>query len=131
MSTCADNKQLVADFFKRFMEQGLDNAFELLGDDAIWIFPARSRLGRTLTRAQVIAEFQTMGAAFTGKGGYTLHQMTAEEDRVAVEAESNFEMTSGKIYNNLYHFLFTVRDGKIREIKEYADTLYVSEILSI
>jgi hypothetical protein len=45
--------------------------------------------------------------------------ITAEGDRVAVEAESYGETASGKIYNNLYHFLFEVRGGKIQAVREY------------
>ncbi len=47
---------------------------------------------------------------------------TAEGERVAVETESYSEMNNGKVYNNLYHFVFVVRDGKIHEVKEFLDT---------
>jgi hypothetical protein len=46
--------------------------------------------------------------------------MTAEDDRVAVEAESYGEMKNGKVYANAYHFLFRIRDGKIAEVREYS-----------
>ena len=44
---------------------------------------------------------------------FTIHSMTAEDDRVAIEAESYGEHASGKTYNNHYHFLMRLRDGKI------------------
>ena len=46
--------------------------------------------------------------------------MIGEDDKVAVEAESHGEMKSGKIYNNVYHFLFTLRDGKVSNVREYS-----------
>ena len=55
--------------------------------------------------------------------------LTAEGDRVAVEAESYGEMATGKIYNNLYHFLLEVRDGKIHAVREYLDTMHAKEVL--
>ena len=52
--------------------------------------------------------------------------MTAEGDRVAVEAETYGEHVSGKTYNNFFHFLLVIRDGKIQEWKEYMDTKHAS-----
>ncbi len=60
---------------------------------------------------------------------FTIHAMTAEGERVAVEAESRGRHVSGKIYNNLYHFLIKFRDGKIIALKEYMDTELVTDIL--
>jgi ketosteroid isomerase-like protein len=31
-------------------------------------------------------------------------------------------MTNGRVYNNLYHFVFELSDGRIRRVKEYLDT---------
>jgi uncharacterized protein len=55
--------------------------------------------------------------------------VTAEGDRVAVEAESHAKMKSGKLYQNKYHFLLTIRDGKIQGVKEYLDTAHADEVL--
>jgi ketosteroid isomerase-like protein len=55
--------------------------------------------------------------------------LTAEGDRVAAEVESYGETTTGKIYNNLYHFLFEVRDGKIQSVRGYLDTMHAKEVL--
>lgn len=52
----------------------------------------------------------------------TPHAFTAEGDRVAVETESYAEVKNGRVYNNHYHFLVIVRDGKIAQVKEYLDT---------
>ena len=55
--------------------------------------------------------------------------MTAEGGRVALEAESHGVHKSGRKYNNHYHFLFKIRDRKIAEIREYADTQHAREVL--
>ena len=44
--------------------------------------------------------------AFPAKLSFNINHITAEENRVAVEAESNGIHVSGKHYNNQYHFLF-------------------------
>jgi ketosteroid isomerase-like protein len=58
-----------------------------------------------------------------------IHRITAEDDRVAVEAESFATHVSGKPYNNKYHFLMRYRDGKLLEFKEYMDTELVTDVL--
>jgi len=53
--------------------------------------------------------------------------VTAEADRVALEAESDADLINGKHYHNYYHFLFVIRDGQVREAKEYLDTKHVTD----
>lgn len=60
---------------------------------------------------------------------YTIHHMTAEDDRVAVEATGEGLHVSGITYKNHYHFLFIWRDGKLLQLKEYMDTELVTEVL--
>jgi ketosteroid isomerase-like protein len=55
--------------------------------------------------------------------------MTAEGERVAVEARSQGQHVSGALYSNDYHFLFVFRDGKLAVLKEYMDTERVTDIL--
>ncbi len=60
---------------------------------------------------------------------YTILNMTAEDDRVAVEAVGEGPHASGVPYRNEYHFLFTWRDGELVELKEYMDTEAVTEVI--
>lgn len=60
---------------------------------------------------------------------FTIHAMTAEGDRVAIEAESHGRHVSGKTYNNKYHFLLRARGGKIVEWREYMDTMHANDVL--
>jgi len=55
--------------------------------------------------------------------------MTAEDDRVAIEAESHGRHKSGRTYHNVYHFLMRARDGKIVEWREYLDTMHAADVL--
>jgi len=56
--------------------------------------------------------------------------LTAEGDRVAVEAEGFSTLANGVPYNNQYHFLFFVRAGKVYKLKEYMDTKLVDAVLA-
>ena len=60
----------------------------------------------------------------------TILSTTAEDDRVAIEAESHGRLVDGRSYENQYHFLLRFdADGKVVEFKEYLDTLYAFETL--
>lgn len=54
--------------------------------------------------------------------------LTAEEDRVAAEAVGFSELKNGVTYNNQYHFLFHLRDGKVCKLKEYLDTKLADDV---
>jgi ketosteroid isomerase-like protein len=55
--------------------------------------------------------------------------LTPEGDRVAVEAESHGITTSGKTYNNVYHFLFEMRGEQIQKLRVYPDTIHAQKVL--
>jgi len=55
----------------------------------------------------------------------TVKGMVAEGDKVAVELESRGELDNGRLYNNEYHLLMTIRDGKVHAVKEYYDSHHV------
>ena len=56
--------------------------------------------------------------------------MVAEGDAVAMETESYGEHVSEKAYNNFYHMLVKIRDGRITLLKKYLDTEMVTDVLA-
>ena len=52
----------------------------------------------------------------------TIHTMTAEDDRVAVETTFAGTLPDGRVYRNVYHYLMWFRDGQVLRVKEYLDT---------
>lgn len=126
------NKNLVLNFFENFSAGNVDAALALMADTATWWVagkPDKFALAGTKTKAQFAKLVQGIGAAMPKGLRVTPQGLTAEGDRVAAEAESYGEMATGKIYNNLYHFLFEVRDGKIQAVREYLDTMHAQEVL--
>ena len=71
----------------------------------------------------------TVAERFPGGLKVTVKGLTVEGERVAVEAQSLGTRTDGKIYHNSYHYLMIVRDGLIRERREYLDTIHANEML--
>ena len=63
-----------------------------------------------------------------GKPSANTHFMIAEGDIVVMEFDAEFTLHDGDHYHNQYCIVIRVRDGKIAEVREHADTLY-SEIV--
>jgi ketosteroid isomerase-like protein len=78
-------------------------------------------------RSDVAAMYAAFPTMFPHGFKVTIKAMTAEGDRVAVEAESFGETAAGKLYEQTYHYLFIVRSGKIVVQHEYLDTLHFKE----
>jgi ketosteroid isomerase-like protein len=89
-----------------------------MSDDAAWWVQGRSEMA--------IDDFSKVFGGFAsllGDGGrMVIHGVTAEGDKVAVEAESFFPLKDGRLYNNTYHFLVEFRGDKVRRVKEYCNT---------
>jgi ketosteroid isomerase-like protein len=51
-----------------------------------------------------------------------IQRITAEDDRVSLTGVGDMVTKTGKPYCNTYHFLATVRNGKLARTREYFDT---------
>jgi len=74
------------------------------------------------SRAEIVAFMSSPSIFINGGAKPTFGAITAEDDRVALEAETRGEMADGRVYTNVYHYLMWFRDGKIIRVKEYLDT---------
>lgn len=131
MSDIESNKRLVRQYLSLLGAGKVDAIQALQADDFQWTIPQDPRYSQ-LSGTFDKQRWETLYRGFltNAPGGleYRVVGMTAEEDRVACEAES-FAQTSRGPFNNRYHFLFTVRDGKISSGKEYADSLYMYKFI--
>jgi ketosteroid isomerase-like protein len=60
---------------------------------------------------------------------FTIKSLTADEDRVIAEAESEANLISGEEYRNTYVFVLRIRDGRIASVAEHYNALIVNEKL--
>ena len=126
------NKNLVLGFFEDFSASKAEAALARMADNATWWVAGRPEqfpLAGTKTKAQFTELLKGIGSAMPKGLKITPKGITAEGDRVALEAESYGEHANGKVYNNLYHFLIEVREGKIQAVREYLDTIHAKDVL--
>lgn len=120
----AANKKLVAEFMEVFSTGNVEAILGYLSPDATWwVAGTIDGISGSKTKQEFRAMLSGLSAN-TKTGAIALKPLawTAEGDRVAVETESYSEMNNGRVYNNLYHFVFEVEGGRIRSVKEFLDT---------
>ncbi|GLT00013.1 hypothetical protein GCM10007897_13960 [Sphingobium jiangsuense] len=121
-----NNSQIVQHFFTVMNEAGPAEAASRFGTaDLIWWTPGGGEIQNHLDGLTRLIEthFDERGITLTIEG------ITAEGERVAVEARSEGRLRTGARYANRYHWLFILRDGKIAVAREYNDTAHVKEVL--
>ncbi|CAG4884794.1 conserved protein of unknown function [Georgfuchsia toluolica] len=123
------NKQVVTKFWAAFSVSDFDTALTLLGEDLKWWVAGDFAISGTYSKKQFGDLVKGLLDDVPKGIRVTPQIMTAEEDRVAMVAESYGKRKNGKIYNNKYHILHFIRDGKIIEAREYMDTKHCNEIL--
>ena len=129
MSSVADqNKKITKEFFEA-LSNGSDEYLDFYTNESIIWTAGNNAIGGTRTKEEVVSFAQNILAAFPTGIKFNITGITAEGDRVAVEIDGEAVHASGETYNNQYHFLLIIKDGKILELKEYMDTQLAAKIL--
>jgi len=126
-----DNRLIATEFFRRYDSGNIPGVLELMADDiTYWLAgkPGSNATAGPRTKAEMAAIFQRMGERLEGPLRMKVKGTVAEGDKVAVEAESLGQLRNGRVYNQEYHVLFTIRGGKIAAAREYMDTAHVDAI---
>lgn len=113
---CQQNKQIATDFLTAIAAGDLDTIEQLLHPELTWWVLG---FGES-DRSQFITSLHAT-IAMSSERSMCISGITAESDRVAVEASGKFQMPA-TIYNNSYHYLFIIEDQQIKVGKEYLDT---------
>lgn len=125
-----ENKQIACEFFAALNRADSTAIAKLYADDAVLWTAGSTPFSGTFTKTQAIQGMGAVLSLFPDGLLFTIKAMTAEDERVAIEAESRGRHVSGKVYNNQYHFLMIIRDGKVAAFKEYMDTMHANEVLA-
>ena len=127
-STAKENKEIVIKFFEA-LSSGSETYLDFYNDDSIIWTAGDNDIGGTRTKKEIVDFAEGILAAFPTGILFNITGITAENERVAVEVSGEAVHASGKPYNNKYHFLLTIKNGKILELKEYMDTQLAAKIL--
>jgi ketosteroid isomerase-like protein len=123
------NKAVAREFLAALGQADKARVSAVLGADCRAIATGTCTLSGERDRDAVLSTVDMLQEATQNGIAFSTISMTAEEDRVSAEVEGRSILTSGKPYNNQYHFLFYVQDGKIMRLKEYFCTKLVEDVL--
>lgn len=132
--SASSNKQLVLDYLSAISEGRSQDAKAAFAEDAVWKHPpSLGNKGRLEGRERIFETYFAVDDDLfeTGRRAYDFEILNAiaEGDRVAVEIRHRGTGAKGQAYETDYHVAFEVRDGLIREVHEYLDSLYVKREL--
>jgi uncharacterized protein len=122
------NKDLVREFFARFSTGDIPGALDMMADDSTWWIVGKPELLQAAgnhTKEQIARVFYRMVGQMKDGLKINVTRLVAEGEQVVAEMEGHGELQNGRVYNNQYLTLLTIRDGKIREVREYLDTQHV------
>lgn len=123
------NQHLVAEFLRLFSSGAVAETMALMSEDATWWVAGTTPISGTYDKKAFTQLLSGVLDACKGPIRIEPKVYTAQGDRVAVEAESFAETRNERTYNNFYHFLFRVRDGRIVSVREYLDTMHANSVL--
>lgn len=134
--SAADNKKLVQEIFAiagdpdpAVREKSLLVAN--LADDAIWTVTGQYSWSRTFTgKPSIMNDLHGhVRSRLVERGRTIAHRFIADGDIVAVEAKGSNLTKQGQRYDNDYCLVFRFDGGRIKEVREYCDSVLTEKAL--
>ena len=126
------NVELVKTYMEARRHGNLDTALEMLTDDITHTFMFDMPGVRSEWRGKEgITEFTAHVKRMLPQGSkIEIKRIHATDDSVVVESVNSGKAHNGKDYSNKYCFIYEIKNGKIKAIREYTDSHYSIENLS-
>ncbi len=134
MSDTATTRQVVEDYYAALRTNDRPRLLELLDPDCSWSPPASAPI-EPLQGAQAIAA--ALGAKIVKETFDLTKPFNLEVRRMVVEGpvavvQQRLQATAkatGSAYDNQYCWIYEVRDGRIFNMEEYADTMVAAKAM--
>lgn len=123
------NKKIVLEFINAMGRGDSKIAENCIADDAFTLAKGFGKFAGVRTHDTILATIAAFQQLMPGGMSPAFNSVTAEMDRVVVEFEGNGKLINGDDYCNEYCMVFTLLDGKIKQVNEYFCTLLADEKL--
>lgn len=123
------NKAVALQFMEAMGTNNPDLADAVVGPNAVAVARNTGKFAGTRSRDLMVGGIELFKQMIPTGLRFTIRDVTAEGNRVAVEAEGNAVTAEGKPYCNQYCFVFTVEHGKITHMNEYFCSKLADEVL--
>jgi uncharacterized protein len=128
-SQADQNRDLVLEWFEALVRGDAETALSLMHDDFRYWLPGNMPASGWHDTEGFLGTTKVLGDVVAGPETMKIGDVVAEGDRVLIEAESDMPLVNGGRYNNFYVMATRVRDGKVVELKEFADTLHTYQAI--
>lgn len=126
----ATNKELALTWFQALVSGDAQTVAAGIADDFRYFLTGTMPASGWWDKQGFFDSAKMFAGVLAGPITMRIGDVTAEDDRVWIEAESEAPLSSGGTYLNTYVMALKVRDGKVAEMKEYSDTLHVFEAIA-
>jgi uncharacterized protein len=129
--TAEEKKDLVTRSWAAIGKGDIKGAFANMSDQVSWLVPGNTPGVSGLKRGkdEILKFMSGIGDIFPEGLQSEIRKVYCDGDTVVVELTNRGKVRNGKQYENEYCFVFELEDGKIRRIREYADTQKARDIL--
>jgi ketosteroid isomerase-like protein len=126
MSDLEANKKVAKDYADALNSGDNERFLNMFNDDLDYWMPGNWQMGGHHTKSDLRRMLTEHKVTMDEPMKFTITGLTAEGDRVAVEAVSSAK-NNGKTYSQTYHLLIVIKNGKISKLHEYLDTKHAIE----
>lgn len=130
MST-TENKQAVRQFMDAMGGRDIQALADLTTDDLAYRILGTATISGEHDKAGFVAVARGFAGLLDGDIAFENVVLTAEGDRVAAAFDGRGRLIDGRSYENTYHALFFLRNGKVCELRELFDTKYADELIGL
>jgi ketosteroid isomerase-like protein len=123
------NKRVVLAFIEAMGAGDAAAAEPCLAPDAYTLAKGFGKFAGVRERELILATISAFRKLVPAGMQPDIQSMTAEGDRVVVEFEGNATLSNGASYCNQYCMVFTLLDGRIKQVNEYFCTILADEVL--
>lgn len=129
MDQLARNKEVALRFVEAMGENDPEGAGECLAPDVRVVAKGTTAFAGTRSREMVLGGIAAFKKLMPTGLKFAITTVTAEDDRVVIEAVGNAVTADGAAYRNEYCKVFTFAEGKIVQLNEYFCTKMADDVL--
>ena len=123
------NKQVAVDFLTAMSDGDAAGMARCTTDDAETFTKGFGKVSGWRNRETMLATTEAFREIVPTGFRPKIGKVVAEGDFVVIEFEGNAVLSNGEPYCNQYVFVFTFRDGKIRQLNEYFCTVLADKTI--
>ncbi|MCC2276048.1 nuclear transport factor 2 family protein [Streptomyces sp. ET3-23] len=133
MSTVTDPRTVVVRYVEAVRDGDMDVIRDSFAEDATWLYPGSLPTSRLWEgRDAIVDDFLGGMVRYLDTSAPVVIELVnafADGEQVLAEWTSKATAADGAAYDNRCAAVFTVCDGKIKSVREYADTHHVAKVL--